>query len=124
MKPVMGPTIKEMVTPLTFARGDDDLIDALRGGHPGPASFLYDGCATSWHRTLQSVLGRDAEIPDLLQDVFIRAIDRIGELQHLDQVRSWLTTIAVCAARAHIRRQARRKWLFLFSPDQTKQRHL
>jgi RNA polymerase sigma-70 factor (ECF subfamily) len=76
------------------------------------------------HRTLQSVLGRDAEIPDLLQDVFIRAIDRIGELEHLDQVRSWLTTIAVFAARAHIRRQTRRKWLFLFSPDQTKQRHL
>ena len=73
---------------------------------------------------LQSVLGRDAEIPDLLQDVFIRAIDRIGELEHLDQVRSWLTTIAVFTARAHIRRQTRRKWLFLFSPDQTKQHHL
>jgi RNA polymerase sigma-70 factor (ECF subfamily) len=73
---------------------------------------------------LQSVLGRDADIPDLLQDVFIRAIDRISELQHLDQVRSWLTTIAVFTARAHIRRLARRKWLFLFSPDQTRQRHL
>ena len=35
-----------------------------------------------------------------------------------------LTTIARFAARAHIRRHARRKWLFLFSPDQTKQRHL
>jgi len=30
----------------------------------------------------------------------------------------------VFAARAHIRRQARRKWLSLFSPDQTRQRHL
>jgi RNA polymerase sigma-70 factor (ECF subfamily) len=70
------------------------------------------------------VLGRDADIPDLLQDVFIRAIDRLSELQHLDQVRSWLTTIAVFTARAHIRRLARRKWLFLFSPDQTRQRHL
>jgi len=115
---------KYMVTPLTFARGDDDLIDGLRAGHPGAAALFYDRYATSVHRTLQSVLGRDADIPDLLQDVFIRAIDRISELQHLDQVRSWLTTIAVFTARAHIRRLARRKWLFLFSPDQTRQRHL
>ena len=115
---------KFMVTPLTFARGDDDLIDGLRAGHPGAAAVFYDRYATSVHRTLQSVLGRDADIPDLLQDVFIRAIDRISELQHLDQVRSWLTTIAVFTARAHIRRLARRKWLFLFSPDQTRQRHL
>jgi len=115
---------KFMVTPLTFARGDDDLIDGLRAGHPGAAALFYDRYATSVHRTLQSVLGRDADIPDLLQDVFIRAIDRISELQHLDQVRSWLTTIAVFTARAHIRRLARRKWLFLFSPDQTRQRHL
>ena len=114
-----------MVTPLTFARGDDELIDALRVQvTPGAAAVFYDRYAASVQRTLQSVLGRDAEIPDLLQDVFIRAIDRIGELEHLDQVRSWLTTIAVFAARAHIRRQTRRKWLFLFSPDQTKQRHL
>jgi RNA polymerase sigma-70 factor, ECF subfamily len=117
-------TIQNMVTPLTFARGDDDLIDALRSGHPGAAAVFYDRYAGSVHRTLQSVLGRDAEIPDLLQDVFIRAIDRISELEHLDQVRSWLTTIAVFTARAHIRRQTRRKWLFLFSPDQTKQNHL
>jgi RNA polymerase sigma-70 factor, ECF subfamily len=112
-----------MVTPLTFARGDDNLIQALRSGHPGAAAAFYDQHATSIRRTLQSVLGPDAEIPDLLQEVFIRAIDRIGELQHLDQVRSWLTTIAVFTARAHIRRQARRKWLFLFSPDQTRQNH-
>jgi RNA polymerase sigma-70 factor, ECF subfamily len=120
----MLPMTKSMVTPLTFARGDDDLIDALRAGHPGAAAVFYDRYASSVHRTLQSVLGRDAEIPDLLQDVFIRAIDRISELEHLDQVRSWLTTIAVFTARAHIRRQTRRKWLFLFSPDQTKQNHL
>jgi RNA polymerase sigma-70 factor (ECF subfamily) len=120
----MPRTTKETVTPLAFAGGDEDLIDALRAGHPGAAAVFYDRYASSVQRGLQSVLGRDAEIPDLLQEVFIRAIDRIGELQDLNQVRGWLTTIAVFAARAHIRRQARRKWLSLFSPDQTRQRHL
>src|SRR5690348_5333036 len=120
----MPRTTKETVTPLAFAGGDEDLIDALRAGHPGAAAVFYDRYASSVQRGLQSVLGRDAEIPDLLQEVFIRAIDRIGELQDLNQVRGWLTTIAVFAARAHIRRQARRKWLSLFSPERTKQPHL
>ena len=112
-----------MVTPLTFARGGDALIEALRAGHPGAAAVFYDQHAAAVRRTLQSVLGADAEIPDLLQEVFIRAIDRIGELEDIDQVRSWLTTIAVFTARAHIRRQTRRKWLFLFSPEHTRERH-
>jgi RNA polymerase sigma-70 factor (ECF subfamily) len=112
-----------MVTPLTFVRGDDALIEALRAGHPGAAAAFYDQHAPAVRRTLQSILGADAEIPDLLQEVFIRAIDRIGELEQLDQVRSWLTTIAVFTARAHIRRQTRRKWLFTFSPEQTRERH-
>jgi len=90
---VMPRTTKETVIPLAFARGHDDLrggdglIDALRAGHPGAATVFYDRYAASVQRGLQSVLGRDAEIPDLLQEVFIRAIDRIGQLQQLDQVR-------------------------------------
>jgi RNA polymerase sigma-70 factor (ECF subfamily) len=109
-----------MVTPLTFVGDDDALIQALRAGHPGAAAVFYDRHAAHVHRTLQSALGADADLPDLLQEVFIRAIDRIGDLDDRDRVRSWLTTIAVFAARAHIRRRARRKWLSLFSPEQTR----
>jgi RNA polymerase sigma-70 factor, ECF subfamily len=111
-----------MVTPLTFIGGDEALIQALRAGHPGAAAVFYDQHATHVHRTLESTLGSDADIPDLLQDIFIRAIDRIGELEDLTRVRSWLTTIAIFTARAHIRRRARRKWLSLFSPDRASSR--
>src|SRR6188768_2550341 len=112
-----------MVTPLTFSGSDTELVQALREGHPGAAASFYDQHATHVRRTLRSVMGLDADLPDVMQEVFIRAIDRIGELQQLDEVRSWLTTIAIFAARAHIRRQSRRKVLFLFSPDQIRARH-
>jgi RNA polymerase sigma-70 factor (ECF subfamily) len=112
-----------MVTPLTFTGGDGALIEALRSGHPGAAAAFYDHHASHVRRTLRSVVGVDADIPDLLQEVFIRAIDRIGELEDVKEVVSWLTTIAIFAARAHIRRNARRRWLFLFSPDQLKASH-
>jgi RNA polymerase sigma-70 factor (ECF subfamily) len=111
-----------MVTPLTFIGGDDALIHALRAGHPGAAAVFYDEHAGHVHRSLQSALGADADIPDLLQEVFIRAIDRIGELEDLGRVRSWLTSIAIFTARGHIRRRARRKWLSLFSPERTSPR--
>lgn len=109
-----------MVTPLTFVGDDDALIQALRTGHPGAAAVFYDRHAAHVLRTLQSTLGTDAEIPDLLQEVFIRAIRCIDELEDLARVRSWLTTIAVFMARAHIRRRTRRKWLRLFSPERTR----
>jgi RNA polymerase sigma-70 factor (ECF subfamily) len=112
-----------MVTPLTFVGGDDALIQALRAGHPGAAAAFYDQQASHVHRALQSVMGGDADVPDLLQEVFIRAIDRIGELEDFSRVRSWLTTIAIFTARAHIRRAARRSWLGIFSPERTAARH-
>jgi RNA polymerase sigma-70 factor (ECF subfamily) len=118
-----GDDLEKIVTPLTFTGGDGALVEALRAGHPGAAAAFYDQNAAHVRRTLRSVVGMDAELPDLLQEVFIRAIDRIGELKQLEEVRSWLTTIAIFTARAHIRRQARRKWLFLFSPDQTRAQH-
>jgi RNA polymerase sigma-70 factor (ECF subfamily) len=108
-----------MVTPLTFIGDDGELLEALRSGHPGAVAVLYDRHAAQVHRALRSTLGPDADLPDLVQDVFIRAMAGIGELEDLSRVRSWLTTIAVFTARAHIRRRVRRTFLGLFSPHRT-----
>src|SRR6478752_7421955 len=99
-----------MATPLKFVGDDHALVQALRAGHPGAAAAFYDRQAARVRRALRSVLGADADVPDLLQEVFIRAIDRIGELEDFSRVRSWLTTIAIFTTRAHIRRAARRSW--------------
>jgi len=109
-----------MVTPLTFVGDDEALHQALRAGHPGAAALFYDRHASHVQRTLRSVLGPDGDIPDLLQEIFLRAIERIGELEDFQRVGSWLTTIAIFTARGHIRRRARRKWLSLFSPEQVR----
>ena len=85
---------------------------------------LYDRYATSVRLTLRSILGPDDEIPDLLQEVFIRALDRIGKLREVDRLGSWLTTMAVFVGRAQIRVRSRRRWLRVFSPERTRARHL
>jgi RNA polymerase sigma-70 factor (ECF subfamily) len=111
-----------VVTPLTFVGDDVALVRALQAGHPGAAAAFYDRYASEVLRTLRATLGADADVPDLLQEVFIRAIDRIGDLDCLERVRAWLTTIAIFTARAHIRRRTRRKWLGLFSPERASPR--
>jgi RNA polymerase sigma-70 factor (ECF subfamily) len=108
-----------MVTPLTFVGDDAALMQALRSGHPGAAAAFYDQHAAHVYRTLRSALGTDEEIPDLLQEVFIRALDRIGKLRDFERVRGWLTTIAIFVARGHIRLRSRRGWLSMFSPERT-----
>ena len=108
-----------MLTPLTFVGDDSALVQALRAGHPGAAAVFYDRHATRVRLTLRSALGPDDDIPDLLQEVFIRALDQISTLREVERLSSWLTTIAVFVARAQIRLRTRRSWLRLFSPEQT-----
>jgi RNA polymerase sigma-70 factor (ECF subfamily) len=112
-----------MLTPLTFVGDEHALLQALRAGHPGAAAAFYDQHAAHVSRTLRSALGADEEIPDLLQEVFIRAIDGIGKLREIERMGGWLTTIAIFVARAQIRRRARRSWLRTFSPEHAGPKH-
>jgi RNA polymerase sigma-70 factor (ECF subfamily) len=112
-----------MLTPLTFVGDEHALLQALRAGHPGAAAVFYDQHAAHVTRTLRSALGADEEIPDLLQEVFIRAMDGIAKLREVDRMGSWLTTIALFVARARIRLRARRSWLRTFSPERVDPQH-
>jgi RNA polymerase sigma-70 factor (ECF subfamily) len=113
-----GPV--HLPTPLTFIGDDAALVAALRAGHPGAAAAFYDRYAEHVRLTLRSILGPDEDIPDLLQEVFIRALDRVGNLREVDRLSSWLTTMAVFVARAQIRIRSRRRWLGFFSPERTR----
>jgi RNA polymerase sigma-70 factor, ECF subfamily len=93
------------------------LLRALRGGHPGAAAVFYDRHAEHVCRTLTAALGTDEHLPDLLREVFRRALDGIGSLHDLERAGTWLTTIAIRVAREHLRARARRSWLRAFSPE-------
>jgi RNA polymerase sigma-70 factor (ECF subfamily) len=60
---------------------------------------------------LTRVLGPDPEISDLLQDVFVTALESIERLKEPSALKAWLSRIAVFTARGRIRRRVR--WRFL-----------
>jgi RNA polymerase sigma-70 factor (ECF subfamily) len=109
-----------MLTPLTFVGNDVDLVEAIRAGHTGAAACLYDRYARQVRAMLLTTLGPDDEVPDLIHEVFIVALDRLDSLREVEKLGSWLTAIAVFVARAHIRMRTRRRWLRFFSPEQTR----
>jgi len=93
------------------------LVDALRAHHPAAPAILFDRYAPQVRRILVRVLGSDRESADLLQDVFLRALESLDRLRDGERLGSWLTSIAVFTARETIRRRRRWRWLTPFAPE-------
>jgi len=57
------------------------------------------------------VLGRPAEVDDLVQDVFLRILPRLGELRDPAAVRAWLAVITCRLAQRRLRSRRWKIWL-------------
>jgi RNA polymerase sigma-70 factor (ECF subfamily) len=101
-----------------LARCDDDaLVGALREGHAAAKVELFDRYARHIERILARILGQDAELADLLHEVFARSLSAIETLEDPRALERWLTGIAVLTARECIRRRVRGRWLRFLSFD-------
>jgi RNA polymerase sigma-70 factor, ECF subfamily len=90
---------------------DAMLVDALRGHDLSAAGRLYDRYALNVRGMVHRMLGPDAELDDVVQDVFVAAITSIGKLRDPSMLKSWLLGIAVGKVRDNLRARWRRRWL-------------
>lgn len=102
------------------------LAEALRAGDPNAAQALFDRHAVHVRTVLVSVLGPDPDIADLIQDVFVIALEGIARLRDGRKLNAWLTSIAVFKARGLIRSRRRQRmlasvcfWMAEEAPDPT-----
>jgi RNA polymerase sigma-70 factor (ECF subfamily) len=87
---------------------DEVLAHALLQRDPGAPAALFDRYAPYVQRVLARLVGySEPERADLLHDVFVRALERIGELKNPRALKSWLVGIAVFTAKEWRRRQKR-----------------
>ena len=98
---------------LPVPESDAGLVVALRAGRRSAKAALFDRYGRHVQRVLSRVLGPDPDIPDLMQDVFVAALESIDRLADPNALRSWLSRIAVFTARGRIRRRVR--WRFVRS---------
>jgi RNA polymerase sigma-70 factor, ECF subfamily len=103
-----------VVRTLPLVRDDREMVEALKGSEPWARAVLFDRYARDAERVLARILGSDSELQDLVQDVFVRALEGIDRLQDPDKLRSWIVAIAVFTARERIRARRRKWWMVLF----------
>ena len=102
---------------LPLVESDAAIVAAVRARQQVGGASLYDRYHAHVRSVLTRVLGPDAEIGDLIQEVFVEAIDSIDRLEEPDALRGWIASIAVFRARAEIRRRTRSRWFPLFSSE-------
>lgn len=96
---------------------------ALRLAEPAPANGdLYERYAGYVARLAFRLLGRDADLDDLVQDTFLEAYRSMPALAEAHSVKRWLATVAVRLAGRKLRR--RRLATFLGFDDGAHDEHL
>ena len=98
---------RSAVVHLPLLDSDAAVVAALRAGERAGGAALYDRHHAYVRRVLTRVLGPDADLHDLIQDVFVAAIDSIDRLQQPDALRSWLAAISVNTVRVELRRRTK-----------------
>jgi RNA polymerase sigma-70 factor (ECF subfamily) len=98
---------------LPFLESDAAMVEAIRAGERAAGAALYDRHQDYVRRVLLRVIGPDAHLDDLVQDVFVAAIDAIERLEDPNALRGWLAGISVNVARVELRRRTRGAWLRL-----------
>lgn len=113
-----GTTAAGQVLHLPGLGSDAAIVRAVRARTTAGSASLFDRYHTHVRRVLVHVLGPDPEIGDLVQEVFITAIDSIDALVDPEALRSWLGSIAVFTARARVRSRTRWRILQFFPTDE------
>ncbi|APR87758.1 RNA polymerase sigma factor RpoE [Minicystis rosea] len=98
---------------------EDDLVRGLRDGKSWAERALLERYGGHVERVLTHILGNHTDLDDLAQEVFLRALERIGDLREAHALKDWLSAFAANVAREAIRRKRRRWWQVLRPPEET-----
>lgn len=91
---------------MLLARGDDGSFDVLFERHVAHVS-----------RVLARILGSDADLPDLINEVFVVVHNRAAQGAAAERFRGWLTGLCVNVARNRLRSRRRGRWLVFGEPE-------
>jgi RNA polymerase sigma-70 factor (ECF subfamily) len=100
------------------AQSDEEIVASLRGGDGWAGQALFDAYGEYVRKVLTRVLGPDPELGDLVQDVFVLALESLHKLENPRALRGWLAQIAVFRARRCLRGRKQWRILSFFAPEE------
>jgi RNA polymerase sigma factor (sigma-70 family) len=90
---------------------DQQLVTRLKAGDTGAFDRLVCAHQERVARLVVRLLGKDAEINDLMQEIFLSVYVGIKRFRQESRFSTWLTTIAINKCRSYARKQQRRRRL-------------
>jgi RNA polymerase sigma-70 factor (ECF subfamily) len=105
--------------PLSAAASQDDaaLVAAARDGEASARRELFERHVAMVNRLAFVLLGRDDELDDLVQDVFVEALSSLGRLREPGAFPAWLRRLTVQTSWTFVRRRRLRERLGLGRGD-------
>jgi RNA polymerase sigma-70 factor, ECF subfamily len=94
-----------------------ELARALIKGEPQAAAAAWTQFAPMVFRLMKRVLGPDADVEDLTQDVFMRVFAKVHGLREPDALRSFVFSVAVRTLKSELRRRRVRRMFALSHGD-------
>jgi RNA polymerase sigma-70 factor (ECF subfamily) len=104
--------------PAGAARDNAALLTGLRAGEVWAKAALFERYAPHVQRLLRKILGPypRLEIPDLIHDVFVRALSAIDQLREPGAMLAWMQTITLRVAYRAVSAHRARRWLRFWEP--------
>jgi RNA polymerase sigma-70 factor (ECF subfamily) len=107
-----------VVRRLPSFRDDTALLEGLRAGESWAKAALFERYGPHVQRLLREILGPQPslEVPDLIHDVFVRALASIDQLREPGAMLAWMQTITTRLAYRALQAQRVRRWLRFWEP--------
>ena len=110
--------MRGVVVVLPSALDDAALTAAVVAEQAGAARALFDRHGSFVQRIIVRTLGPDAEVEDILHEVFIDAFASLRQLRDPTRLRTWLARIAVGHTKNWLRSRRRRRWWQFLGGDE------
>jgi RNA polymerase sigma factor (sigma-70 family) len=94
-------------SPYGWPMRDHEIVAAIVAGDPAGLAAAYDGYAAPLHAYCRSLLAEPADAADAVQDTFVIAAAKVGDLREPDRLRPWLYAVARNECYRRLRGQAR-----------------
>ena len=86
---------------------DREIVAAVVAGDPAGLAAAYDSYAAVLHGYCRSLLAEPADAADAVQDTFVIAAAKLGDLRDPDRLRPWLYAVARNECYRRLRGRAR-----------------
>jgi RNA polymerase sigma-70 factor (ECF subfamily) len=105
------------VRSLPFDGDEVALVAGMRAGRLDAGAAFYDRYVHVVHGLVFRLMGPDAEIDDVVHDVFVRALVSLVRLRDPSALRPWLYGIAVRTVGIRFQKRSRQRWLRFMAPE-------